>query len=127
VPNGAAVPWSGFLLGATLGLVWTPCAGPVLGVILTLIASNRSVPEAAGLLIAYAIGAGAPMLAIAYGGEAAITRVRALSRYAETIQRVFGALIILTAIGIYFGYDQIFQTYLLTKYPWLFLNRLVNL
>jgi cytochrome c-type biogenesis protein len=126
-PAAAAGPWSGFLLGATLGLVWTPCAGPVLGAILTLVASNRSVSQAAGLLVAYAIGAGAPMLAIAYGGEAMITRVRALSRYAEIIQRVFGALIILAAIGIYFGYDQIFQTYLLTKYPWLFPNRLVNL
>ena len=122
-----AGPWSGFLLGATLGLVWTPCAGPVLGIVLTLIASNRNVTQAAGLLIAYAIGAGAPMLAIAYGGQAAVTRVHALARYAETIQRVFGVLIIITAVGIYFGYDQVVQTYLLTNYPWLFPNRLVNL
>jgi cytochrome c-type biogenesis protein len=127
VPNNEAGSLSGLLLGATLGLVWTPCAGPVLGVILTLIATNRSVAQAAGLLIAYAIGAGAPMLAIAYGGAAMITRVRALSRYAEIIERVFGVLIILAAIGIYFGYDQIFQTYLLAKYPGLFPNRLVNL
>jgi cytochrome c biogenesis protein CcdA len=123
----SAGPWSGFLLGATLGLVWTPCAGPVLGSVLTLIASNRNISQAAGLLLAYAIGAGAPMLLVAYGGAAAVTRVRAISRYTEIIQRVFGVLIILTALGIYLGYDQTFQTYLLTNFPWLFPNRLVNL
>jgi len=127
LPAAEAGPWSGFLLGATLGLVWTPCAGPVLGSVLTLIASNRNVSQAAALLVAYAIGAGAPMLAIAYGGNAAVTRVRALSRYTETIQRVFGVLIIITAVGIYFNYDQTIQTYLLTNYPWLFPNRLINL
>ena len=122
-----AGPWSGFILGATLGAVWTPCAGPVLGTVLTLVASNRNILQAVGLLIAYAIGAGAPMLLIAYGGQAAVTRVRALSRYAEPIQRIFGALIIIVAVGLYFGFDLIIQTYLLTNYPWLFPNRLVNL
>ena len=124
---GEAGPGSGFILGATLGAVWTPCAGPVLGTVLTLVASNRNLVQATGLLIAYAIGAGAPMLAIAYGGQAAITRVHALSRYAEPIQRVFGALIIIVAVGLYFGFDLTVQTYLLTNYPWLFPNRLVNL
>jgi len=124
---GEAGPGSGFILGATLGAVWTPCAGPVLGTVLTLVASNRNTLQAVGLLVAYAIGAGAPMLLIAYGGQAAITRVRALSRYAEPIQRVFGALIIVVAVGLYFGFDLIIQTYLLTNYPWLFPNRLVNL
>jgi cytochrome c biogenesis protein CcdA len=124
---GEAGPWSGFILGATLGAVWTPCAGPVLGTVLTLVASNRNILQAVGLLIAYAIGAGAPMLLIAYGGQAAITRVRALSRYAEPIQRVFGALIIVVAVGLYFGFDLTIQTYLLNNYPWLFPNRLVNL
>jgi cytochrome c biogenesis protein CcdA len=124
---GEAGPGSGFILGATLGAVWTPCAGPVLGTVLTLVASNRNLVQATGLLIAYAIGAGAPMLLIAYGGQAAITRVHALARYAEPIQRVFGALIIVVAIGLYFGFDLTVQTYLLTNYPWLFPNRLVNL
>jgi cytochrome c biogenesis protein CcdA len=122
-----AGPWSGFIIGATLGAVWTPCAGPVLGTVLTLVASNRNILQATGLLIAYAIGAGAPMLAIAYGGQAAITRVHALAHYAVTIQKIFGVLIIIVAVGLYFSYDLIIQTYLLTNYPWLFPNRLVNL
>jgi cytochrome c biogenesis protein CcdA len=56
----------GFFLGTTLGLVWTPCAGPVLGSILTIIATSEHLRWEALLLVAYAIGAAVPMLAIAY-------------------------------------------------------------
>src|SRR3989344_2420607 len=51
-----------FVLGATLGLIWTPCAGPVLGSILTLIATSTDLARAGILLSAYALGAGIPML-----------------------------------------------------------------
>src|SRR5208282_34752 len=55
----------GFVLGTTLGLVWTPCAGPVLGSILTLVATSPHIKREAFLLVAYAVGAAVPMLAIA--------------------------------------------------------------
>lgn len=119
--------WSGFILGASLGLVWTPCAGPILGSILTLVASKQNLAQAGALLVGYAFGAGAPMLAIAYGGQAATTRVRAFSKYTTLIQRVFGAIIILVAIGIYTGVDRSIQTWLLTVAPWLFPNVNLNL
>ena len=68
----------GFVLGTTLGLVWTPCAGPVLGSILTVVATSKDTAWASTLLVAYAIGAALPMLLIAYGGQAVTTRVRVL-------------------------------------------------
>ena len=119
--------WGGFLLGTTLGLVWTPCAGPILGSILTLIVANQSLGQAGLLLFAYAIGAGLPMLAIAYGGQAAMNRVRFLSKYATTIQRIFGVIIILVAISLLFGLEVRFQNWLIENAPWLFLNLNLNL
>ncbi len=112
--------WSGFLLGTSLGVVWSPCAGPILGSILTLVASKQNIPQAASLLFAYALGAGMPMLLIAYGGQAVAMRVRAFAKYTHTLQRIFGAIIILVAIGLYTGIDRNVQTYLVTSYPWLF-------
>src|SRR6516165_1776889 len=53
----------GFVLGTTLGLIWTPCAGPVLASILTVIATTLHIEWAALLLIVYAVGAAVPMLA----------------------------------------------------------------
>ena len=94
---------SGFILGLTLGLIWTPCAGPVLGSILALVASHSNVIGAASLLIAYALGAGLPMLAIAYGGQYAVTRVRAIAPYTNLIQRIFGIIMILVAVSIATG------------------------
>lgn len=119
--------WSGFILGASLGLVWTPCAGPVLGSILTLIAAKQSLAQASALLIAYALGAGLPMLAIAYGGQAASTRVRALTKYTQLVQRIFGAIIILVAIGLATGFDRDIQAWLIRNAPWLFPNLNLNL
>lgn len=118
---------SGFLLGASLGLVWTPCAGPVLGSILTLIATKQNIAQAAALLFAYALGAGLPMLAIAYGGQAITQRVKTLSSHTEIIQRVFGCVIIILAIALFTGADRTAQTWLIEHAPWAFVNLNVQL
>ncbi|MBD3251436.1 cytochrome c biogenesis protein CcdA [Candidatus Uhrbacteria bacterium] len=125
-PNKADL-WSGFILGVSLGLVWSPCAGPVLGSILTLVVSNQSLLQSGILLFAYSLGAGIPMLLIAYGGQAATTNVQAIAKHAVTIQRIFGLLILLVAIGLYTGLEAEFQAWLIQNYPWLFPNLNFNL
>lgn len=107
----------GFVLGMTLGAVWTPCAGPVLGSILTLVATAMDIGHAVVLLLCYGLGAGIPMLAIAYGGQFMSTRVRRIARHAEQLQQGFGALIILTAVAMYFQYDSLITVWLSNFYP----------
>jgi cytochrome c-type biogenesis protein len=109
--------FGGFVLGMSLGAVWTPCAGPVLASILVLVAQARDVGWSALLLTLYAVGAGIPMLAIAYGGQFMTTRVRVVARYSHRLQQVFGVLIVLTAIAIYFHYDVLFYAWLLKLLP----------
>lgn len=106
----------GFALGIMLGLIWTPCAGPILGSILTLIATNTDKAQASILLFAYAIGAGIPMLLIAYGGQIITTKVRAIAPYTTRIQQVFGIVIIMLAVAIYFQYDTKIQASILQNY-----------
>src|SRR3989344_9095573 len=108
----------GFILGVMLALIWTPCAGPILGAILTLIATQTDIARAAILLIGYAIGAGIPMVLIAYGGQAVTTRVRAFARYTRTIQMIFGILLIALAIAMYYQYDLVWQAKLLERYDY---------
>src|SRR5204863_3035668 len=67
----------GFLLGASLGLVFVPCAGPVLATITVLSAQHRVGTRTVLLTIAYALGAAVPMLLIALGGRRLAGRVRA--------------------------------------------------
>jgi cytochrome c biogenesis protein CcdA len=92
----------GFVLGLALGVLWTPCAGPVLGSILTLIATATDLAWAAVLLGCYALGAAIPMLAIGYGGRYATARVRRISPYTTAIQRAFGVLVIAIAVATAF-------------------------
>jgi cytochrome c biogenesis protein CcdA len=107
----------GFILGTTLGLVWTPCAGPVLGSILTVIATSKDTAWASLLLVVYAIGAAIPMLAIAYGGQAVTTRVRSMARIAPRLQQGFGAVMIVFALLTYFQYDTLIVAWLTGFYP----------
>jgi cytochrome c-type biogenesis protein len=107
----------GLVLGTTLGLVWTPCAGPVLGSILTLVATSQNLAWASTLLIAYAIGAALPMLTIAYGGQAVTMRVRSIARISPRLQQAFGVVVIAFALAAYFQYDTLIVAWLTGFYP----------
>jgi cytochrome c-type biogenesis protein len=107
----------GFILGTTLGLVWTPCAGPVLGSILTVIATSKDTAWASLLLVVYAIGAALPMLAIAYGGQAVTTRIRSVARIAPRLQQGFGVVVIGFALLSYLQYDTLIVSWLTGFYP----------
>lgn len=98
-------PLGGLLVGLSLGAVWTPCAGPVLGAALTLIATEPGTGNAVELLVAYAVGAALPMLFIAYGGQFATTRVKQLAQYAHRLQQAFGVLIVALAVVLYLNLD----------------------
>jgi cytochrome c-type biogenesis protein len=107
----------GFVLGLALGIVWTPCAGPVLGSILALIAASQNLTRSGVLLACYATGAGIPMLLIACGGQYVTTRVHGLARYATALQRTFGAAVLLVAIAFYTQYDTVVTVWLSDFYP----------
>ena len=113
--------WSGnaggFVLGTTLGLVWTPCAGPILASILTVIATSADFGQSALLLFIYAAGAAVPMLAIAYGGQAATTKVQGIARVSGRLQQGFGAVIVLFATAMHFQYDTLITAWLAGLYP----------
>lgn len=107
----------GLVLGTTLGLVWTPCAGPVLGSILAVIATSSDIRWEALLLVVYAIGAAVPMLAIAYGGQFVSTRIRSVARISDRLRQGFGMLIILFAASMYFEFDASITAWFSGFYP----------
>jgi cytochrome c biogenesis protein CcdA/thiol-disulfide isomerase/thioredoxin len=98
-----AAEGGGFLFGASLGLVFVPCAGPVLATVTVVAANNNVGVRAIVLTLAYAVGAAIPMLAIAYGGRRAATQLR---RHTETVRLVSGAVVGLVALGLVFHLDD---------------------
>jgi len=109
--------WGEFWLGTQLGLLWTPCAGPVLGGILVLAAVDHQIVGAFGLLIAYGLGAAVPLLAIAYGGRTLSQRLIGLRRHSAILQKVGGVFIVTTAIAILLGWDVQVQLWLAPFFP----------
>ncbi|TMK76654.1 MAG: cytochrome c biogenesis protein DipZ [Actinobacteria bacterium] len=97
----------GFLLGLSLGLVFVPCAGPVLAAITVVGATQHVGLRAIVLTLSYSLGAAVPMLAIAFFGRAGMT---ALRPHAERIRRGLGVVVGLTALAIAFNVDRHFQT-----------------
>ena len=101
---------NGVLLGVSLGLVFVPCAGPVLAAVTALSATGGGGLETFFVAVAYASGAAVPMLAIAVGSKRLTDGVGFLRRHAETTRRAAGVLIAVSAVAIALGADQRFTT-----------------
>ena len=99
----------GFLLGASLGLLFIPCGGPVLGFITTQTASLAG-GKRVGLAIAYALGAALPMLLLALGGQRAAGRIRALNLQRPAVRLALGGVLAASALLIAFNVDKSLQT-----------------
>jgi cytochrome c biogenesis protein CcdA/thiol-disulfide isomerase/thioredoxin len=99
----------GFLLGASLGLLFVPCGGPIIGFITTQTASLAG-GQRVGLAVAYAFGAAVPMLLLAVGAQRAAARMRALNLGRPQVRAALGALMAASALLIAFDVDKTLQT-----------------
>jgi cytochrome c biogenesis protein CcdA len=97
----------GFLLGASLGLVFVPCGGPVLAYITTQTASLDLSWKRVALAVSYALGAAVPMLALAIGGRRAVGAIRPLGT--RRARAALGGLMAIAALLIALNFPQKLQ------------------
>src|SRR5438552_5121788 len=97
----------GFFLGASLGLVFVPCGGPVLASLTANVATDRVGGWIVAIAIAYAAGAALPLLAIARGSRGVAIRFR---QRAQAVRIAGGVLMAAAAVVIYQGWAETLQT-----------------
>lgn len=88
-----------FLIGLMFGLVMSPCATPVLAVIIAYVASTKNIIYGAGLLFVYGLGHGLPLI-IAGTFTAAIKKMSRFHRFSHYVTIFSGVILIL--LGFYF-------------------------
>jgi cytochrome c biogenesis protein CcdA/thiol-disulfide isomerase/thioredoxin len=108
--------WSGLPVGGALGFVYAPCAGPILAAVISVSASSGTTAKIVAVAIAYGLGSGLVLLGLALGGRRLIDRVRRGGRGA-TLQRGFGAVMLLTAVLMFTSVDLRFQEALASHFP----------
>jgi len=100
----------GFLLGASLGLLFTPCAGPVIAAVAVLAATSRFSVESVLVTLSYALGAGVVLLLFALAGQSGM-KLQGLRRRAPQVRQALGAVIAGAAVLMIFGLDLRLATY----------------
>jgi cytochrome c biogenesis protein CcdA/thiol-disulfide isomerase/thioredoxin len=103
---------SGFVLGATLGLLYLPCGGPILSAISAVGQKNGSFGiDAVGLTVAYSLGIALPVFGLVLL-TSRMTRLTAwLRTHGPQVRRTGGALILASAIAITFGAATTLQSH----------------
>src|SRR6516164_3811773 len=100
--------WSGLGVGAALGFVCAPCAGPILAAVTSVSASSGADARVVLVAISYSVGLSAVLLVYAFAGRAVIDRIRRVGR-GYAIERTLGIVLIVTAVAMAFNVDVRFE------------------
>lgn len=110
-------PLGAYLIGLAFAFGWSPCIGPVLGVILTVSAATATVSSGIALLAAYSLGLGIPFLVTALFTGLLLKRLKSLRRFGRWLQVGSGAGMVLMGIAMITGWLSTFAFWLLKTFP----------
>ena len=106
--------WSGMLVGLSLGLVYAPCAGPILAAVITVSASQSFTAGRLAVAFAYALGSGIVLYGLMLGGRRVTRR---LGRQSPHFQMATGLVMVLMAVAMLTNLDTRFQTAIANDLP----------
>jgi len=107
-----------FAVGGLLGMVWSPCSGPMLASALTLVATEGGAARGTLVLGTFGLGAATVLVAAAYASRSGFGRVRAwVMAHMERVKRGFGVLVLLVGLSILLGGDKWLEAQLLQLMP----------
>ena len=110
-----------FLVGAVLGIVWSPCVGPTLGAATTLASQGRNITQIAFLMLVFGVGTAAPLILLGSLSRARMAAMRggllSAGRYGK---QAFGLAMVILGVLIATGLDKFVEGWILDRSPdWL--------
>jgi len=107
-----------FAIGGLLGMVWSPCSGPMLASALALVATEGGALRGTAVLGVFGLGAATVLVAAAYASRSGFARMRGwVLGHMERVRRGFGVLVLLLGTGILLGADKALEAWLLRVMP----------
>src|SRR5579884_214266 len=100
--------WTGLGVGAALGFVCAPCAGPILAAVTSVSASSGASARVVAVGVAYSLGLSLVLLLYALGGRALIARIRRSAR-GYIVERALGVVLLATGVAMAFNLDVRFE------------------
>ena len=101
--------WSGLGVGAALGFVCAPCAGPILGAVIALGNEGKSSASSVGVAVAYCVGLSAVLVLYSIGGRRVVGAIKRRAR-GQVVERTLGVVLLISAVVIVFNLDTRFET-----------------
>ncbi len=110
-----------FTVGLLLGLVWAPCVGPTLGAAATLASQGRQLPQVAGVMALFGVGAALPLVIVGGFSRAVMVRARKTLLGAGVVGKyLLGALMLAVGVLILTGTEKVIEAWLVAVSPeWL--------
>jgi cytochrome c biogenesis protein CcdA/thiol-disulfide isomerase/thioredoxin len=119
VKSGGEGFWSGTAVGASLGLVYAPCAGPILAGVITVSASQPFTAGRLAVALSYGIGSAAVLYLLMLGGRRVVAP---LARRGVALQVTMGAVMVVVAVAMLGDYDIRFQNRIASDLPGFLVN-----
>lgn len=110
-----------FAIGLVLGVVWSPCVGPTLGVAVVLASQGSHLPQVALLMGIFGLGAALPLVVLAYLSRSALMKTRGkLMQAGKTGKMILGFAMIALSVAMLSGADKQMEDWLVDHQPaWL--------
>jgi cytochrome c-type biogenesis protein len=110
-----------FLLGALLGIVWSPCVGPTLGAAIILASQGKDLIHVSAVMALFGVGASIPLVALGMMSHQLMLRFKSkLSATGKMGKKLLGAVLLVLGLFVVTGMDKGFEAWVLTNAPeWL--------
>lgn len=115
--NRGGSAFGAYILGLAFAFGWTPCIGPILGMILTFVATDADFARGSAMMAVYAMGLGLPFVLAALFITRSIKMMNRFKRHLGTVEKVMGVLLVIVGVMLLTGLFSALSFWLLETFP----------